>query len=1496
MHQLISKGWLFLALLSSLVVFFGAPHKAKAQPIIVNEVFNSSLSTDEWVELLVVQDSLDLRNWSIRDFNGTGQAQAPLVFNNIPFWSVMRKGTVIVIGLSGIATPEDTDPSDYTLVIKTSNSTYFTGTAFLFSGASDEIEIRNSSSTHVFDVSWGSANAGTPPQVHFSGSSTSNTSMAFQGNDTSQLTSTANWIQNTASSQGLGNSASNTSWISALRAHADGSGFATIDPDTTKHGVAYTLTIDYHRDTAFAVTDMRIVIPDNFIWSHSTGDVSATNITSTNSVSGDTIYFNSITFNVDTTVITIMNVTAPDSTAFYPIDVQTKSVTDYGSTIPIPKITNFGLPVTVGEVKGNDANGVLLRTGNLVTVSGIVTVANQFGSPSYIQDNTGGIGIFGSNFSTAVQTGDEVIVTGKIDPFNGLTEMTLPTLDSIVSHGNAVTPVVLTSSQVTHDGAGGLESYEALLVRINGVTVTDLSNNPISTWAVSGSGANFRLHDATDTASVRIDNNVDFVNGPAPQSTFDIIGVVGQFKSGSPFIGGYQLLPRSAADILAAGPVITTLPYETNITQASLRINWVTANNGTSRLRYGTTTAYELGVVEPDTVHRTVHAIDITGLSPATIYHVQAFSVSTDTSKSGDLVVSTSSPSASTGVINVYFNKSVNTSVSFGENALGNQDLVALIDNRIDHAQRSIDLALYSLSAANQGSVIASHLIAARNRGVSVRVICENDNYSTGGSAFPTLVANGIPLITDTYDPVWNGQGLSHNKFFIIDGRGGAPESVWVWGGSWNPTLSGTTQDRQNSIEIQDQALAGAYTAEFNLMWGSSTETPNQANSRFGGRKTDIVPHHFVIGGTPVSVYFSPSDHTTAQIRSTLAKAQSSIASCILTFTRKDIADTIITRKNLGKKARIVIDNNTDTGNQFAYLQTSGVDVLLKGGSGLLHHKYAVVDADDVSGTQYLVTGSHNWSNSAETSNDENTLIIQDRRLANLYLQEFVARYYEAGGTDSIHVTSAPVFSVAPSSLDFGSVSDGSSKMDSLTVSNPGNLSYSISSVTSTNARFDVGPSVATITPGGSQKFYVTFSPLAPGLQTGSIIFTHGAPGSPDTVSVQGTGTGGPPIVTTPMAIRQGWNLLSLPSIVPNGRKEIVFPSASSRAFSYSSGYNVPPNDSMANGVGYWLKFDSTRTDSITGIALPSDSITVGAGWNIIGSLSVPVGAASAFQNPPNIINTPFYSYDTAYAIADSIRPGKGYWVRVTQSGTLKFSSSYAVPKIAATSLPASFNRLTIADASGNRQTLYFGAAQGSSPDVERYSLPPLPPPEAFDVRFRSGRSVETYPAVQSKPLLLPILIQAEHAPLTATWSIAAGEKMNITLRTSAGTSGGALSLTGAGKTSFAGEVPQLILTIAPPKPVPDRFSLDQNYPNPFNPVTTIPFAVPRQSAVTLRIFNVLGEVVGTLLRDQQYQAGYYTLSFDAGSLSSGVYYYEFAARVSDGADFRQVKKLVLVR
>jgi phosphatidylserine/phosphatidylglycerophosphate/cardiolipin synthase-like enzyme len=254
-----------------------------------------------------------------------------------------------------------------------------------------------------------------------------------------------------------------------------------------------------------------------------------------------------------------------------------------------------------------------------------------------------------------------------------------------------------------------------------------------------------------------------------------------------------------------------------------------------------------------------------------------------------------------------------------------------------------------------------------------------------------------------------------HNKFIVIDNRDTvSAANDWVWTGSWNLTDPGTNSDLQNSIEIQDKALANAFTLEFNEMWGSSTDTPSAAASRFGARKLDNTPHNFVINAVPVQLYFSPSGRTTNQIIRTVGYAQHTIDVCLLTFTRNDIANALLARKNAGVAVRGVMDNNTDQGSQFDSLLAKGIDLRLDINSGQLHHKYAVINAESSVLPQYVITGSHNWSSSAENSNNENTLIIQNNRIVNLYLQEFKARYVESGGAATIAVNVERVGTVIP--------------------------------------------------------------------------------------------------------------------------------------------------------------------------------------------------------------------------------------------------------------------------------------------------------------------------------------------------------------------------------------------------------------------------------------------------------------------------------------------------
>ncbi|HEX2866970.1 MAG TPA: T9SS type A sorting domain-containing protein, partial [Ignavibacteriales bacterium] len=77
---------------------------------------------------------------------------------------------------------------------------------------------------------------------------------------------------------------------------------------------------------------------------------------------------------------------------------------------------------------------------------------------------------------------------------------------------------------------------------------------------------------------------------------------------------------------------------------------------------------------------------------------------------------------------------------------------------------------------------------------------------------------------------------------------------------------------------------------------------------------------------------------------------------------------------------------------------------------------------------------------------------------------------------------------------------------------------------------------------------------------------------------------------------------------------------------------------------------------------------------------------------------------------------------------------------------------------------------------------------------------------------------------------------------------------------------------------VPSEFTLTQNYPNPFNPSTTIRFTVPQMSNVTLKVYNIVGQEVATLVNNQTMSAGKYQVDWNASRLASGVYLYSLEA------------------
>ena len=149
------------------------------------------------------------------------------------------------------------------------------------------------------------------------------------------------------------------------------------------------------------------------------------------------------------------------------------------------------------------------------------------------------------------------------------------------------------------------------------------------------------------------------------------------------------------------------------------------------------------------------------------------------------------------------------------------------------------------------------------------------------------------------------------------------------------------------------------------------------------------------------------------------------------------------------------------------------------------------------------------------------------------------------------------------------------------------------------------------------------------------------------------TGSG----VTQTFTLAGYWNLVSLPLVVTSPTIGALYPLTLTPAFAYAGGAYVS-RDTLEHGTGYWLKFSAPQTLSITGQPLTTDTIAVSAGWNLIGSVSQTVAVNSIGSVPPGLATSGFYGYRGSFFIADSIRPGAGYWVKVSEPGSLVLSGA----------------------------------------------------------------------------------------------------------------------------------------------------------------------------------------------------------------------------------------------
>lgn len=367
--------------------------------------------------------------------------------------------------------------------------------------------------------------------------------------------------------------------------------------------------------------------------------------------------------------------------------------------------------------------------------------------------------------------------------------------------------------------------------------------------------------------------------------------------------------------------------------------------------------------------------------------------------------------------------------------------------------------------------------------------------------------------------------------------------------------------------------------------------------------------------------------------------------------------------------------------------------------------------------------------------------------------------------------------------------------------------------------------------------------------------------------------------ITRNVSYENSWNLVSVPVAADNMNLGFLFPYGRSPAYGYDSGY--VPVTTLTPGKGYWVEFNGPSSCFFRGARVTPGDITVGAGWNIVGPFDAPVPVAGITTTPSGIILSSFWGYSGGYAEATTLASGYGYWICVSQAGVLHLQGGNLIAQAKIAGHRESWTRLEFTDLKGSRSNVYL-----AKPDEIRgpQGLPPVPPSGILDVRYATNTSVEplgkTLHEVQINSARYPLQIGASNL---GGRTLKVKDEINGTILDQTLGEGNRITVT----------APLTRLTIeesGQSASVPIDWELSQNFPNPFNPTTNIRYGLPKASYVTLKIFDMLGREVATLVNGAQ-EPGYKSVQWNGTTAASGVYYYRLQA-----GEFVKTKKLVLLR